>query len=38
MSDDHGKPRHRGDRPQLTDARAAAQEVADRLGGWVPGA
>ncbi|MFF9036198.1 pectinesterase family protein [Streptomyces sp. NPDC014892] len=27
-----------GDRPQLTDAQAADQEVADWLGGWTPGA
>ncbi|MEE1832599.1 pectinesterase family protein [Streptomyces sp. SP17KL33] len=27
-----------GDRPQLTDAQAADQEVADWLGGWAPGA
>ena len=26
------------DRPQLTDAQAADQEVADWLGGWTPGA
>ncbi|GAA4888960.1 pectinesterase family protein [Streptomyces coeruleoprunus] len=26
------------DRPQLTDAQAAGQEVADWLGGWTPGA
>ncbi|WP_374116132.1 hypothetical protein [Streptomyces sp. CoH27] len=26
------------DRPQLTEAQAAEQEVSDWLGGWVPGA